>query len=108
MLNAVVSATRYSPIPPPHKQIAAIETIAAPGTYRYPWQNLLDLRVSRSFSLFREHVQFEPFADLFNVFNSSAITSQSTTINSTNSNKLTPSAIDYGMVARFGGKIMLR
>jgi hypothetical protein len=79
--------------------------VASPGTYRYPWQNLLDLRLSRSFSLFREHVQFEPVADLFNVFNTSAITSQSTTINSTNSNKLTPSAIDYGMFARFGGKI---
>jgi hypothetical protein len=79
--------------------------VASPGTYRYPWQNLMDLRISRSFSLFKERVQFEPVADLFNVLNSSAITSQSTTINATNSNKLTPSAIDNGMLARLGGKI---
>jgi hypothetical protein len=79
--------------------------VASPGTYRYPWQNLLDLRLSRSFSLFKERLRFEPVADLFNLFNSSAITSQSTTINATNSNKLVPSAIDFGFVSRFGGKI---
>jgi hypothetical protein len=79
--------------------------VASPGTYRYPWQNLVDMRLSRSFSFFKERLKFEPVADLFNIFNSSAITSQSTTINATNSNKLVPSAIDFGFVSRFGGKI---
>lgn len=78
--------------------------VAAPGAYRYPWQNLLDVRVSRSFT-YKERFHFEPLVDLFNVFNSSAITSQNTTVNSTNSSKLTPSAIDFGRLARFGGQI---
>ena len=81
--------------------------VSPPGSFRYPWQNLLDIRVSRSFSL-KDRVQFEPVVDLFNVFNSSAITSQSTTVaasNYTTPTRLVPSAIDFGRVARFGGKI---
>jgi hypothetical protein len=78
--------------------------VAAPGSFRYPWQNLLDIRVSRSFS-YKERFQFEPVVDLFNVFNSSAITAQSTTVNAANTATLKPSAIDFGRVARFGGKI---
>jgi hypothetical protein len=81
--------------------------VARPGAFRYPWQSLLDLRVSRSFSL-KDRVQFEPVADIFNTFNSSAITSQSTTVaanNYTTPTRLVPSAILFGRVVRFGGKI---
>jgi hypothetical protein len=75
--------------------------VAPPGAYRYPWQNLLDLRVSRSFSL-KEKVQFEPVADLFNTLNSSAVTAAVTTIGPS---LLKPSAIDFGRMVRFGGKV---
>jgi hypothetical protein len=78
--------------------------VAAPGTYRYQWQSLIDIRVSRSFR-YKDRISFEPVADLFNVFNSSAITSQTTTVNSTNTAVHTPSAINPGRLARFGGKI---
>ncbi|WP_162538467.1 TonB-dependent receptor [Granulicella sp. WH15] len=75
--------------------------VAAPGSYRYPFQNLVDLRVSKSWSI-RERVQFEPVADLFNVFNTSAVTAAVTTIGPS---LLKPSGIDFGRMARLGGKV---
>jgi hypothetical protein len=82
-------------------QVTQAVYVAAPGSYRYPWQNLLDLRISRSFS-YKDKVQFEPVADLFNTFNSSAVTSAVTTIGPS---LLKPSAIDFGRMVRFGGKV---
>jgi hypothetical protein len=78
--------------------------VASPGSFRYQWQSLVDLRVSRSFR-YKERIQFEPVVDLFNVFNSSAITSQNTTVNTADTALPTPSAINPGRLARFGGKI---
>jgi len=74
---------------------------AAPGTFRYPWQNLLDLRFSRVFKI-RERVGIEPMVDLFNTFNSSAITSEVTTIGPALGR---PSNIDMGRLLRLGGRI---
>jgi hypothetical protein len=76
-------------------------TVAPSGAYRYPFQNLLDLRVSKSWNI-RDRVQIEPVADLFNVLNTSAVTSAVTTIGSS---LLRPSNIDFGRMARLGGKI---
>ena len=51
------------------------------GDFRYPWQNLVDLRV-------REVVHasatpgFEPTLDLFNLFNNNAVTNAVTTVGS--------------------------
>jgi len=76
--------------------------LAAPlGAFRYPWQNLLDLRFSRVFK-FRERIGLEPIVDLFNVFNSSAVTSAVTTIGPS---LLKPSQIDMGRLLRLGGRI---
>jgi hypothetical protein len=76
--------------------------LAAPnGTYRYPWQNLLDIRVSKIFR-FGERFQVEPIADLFNVFNCSSVTSAVTTIGPS---LLRPSNIDMGRMVRLGGQI---
>ena len=82
-------------------QVTQAVLVAPPGAYRYPWQNLLDLRLSRSFS-FKERVQFEPVADLFNTFNSSAVTAAVTTIGPS---LLKPSNIDFGRMLRLGGKV---
>jgi hypothetical protein len=82
-------------------QVTQAVLVAPSGAYRYPWQNLLDLRFSRSFS-YKERFQFEPVADLFNVFNSSAVTAAVTTIGPS---LLKPSNIDFGRMARFGGKV---
>ena len=75
--------------------------VSAPGAYRYPWQNLLDLRFSRVFK-FRERIGIEPILDLFNVFNSSAVTSAVTTIGPSLNR---PSNIDMGRLLRLGGRI---
>ncbi len=82
-------------------QVTQSVLAAPPGAYRYPWQNLLDLRFSRTFH-WRERFTIEPLADLYNVFNSSAITSEVTTIGSSLGK---PSNIDMGRMLRLGGRI---
>jgi len=75
--------------------------VATPGAFRYPWQNLLDLRVTRRFT-FHERVSVEPIADLYNTFNSSAVTSAVTAIGPSLGK---PSNIDMGRLLRLGGRI---
>ena len=70
------------------------------GDVRYPWVNLLDLRVARSFKA--GGTRFEPTLDLFNVFNNNAVTSAVTTIGSSLGR---PSAIVMGRLVRVGGRI---
>ncbi len=82
-------------------QVTQAVLVAPPGAYRYPWQNLLDLRFSKIFHI-GERVQIEPIADLFNVFNCSAVTSAVTTIGPS---LLRPSGIDFGRLLRLGGQI---
>jgi hypothetical protein len=82
-------------------QVTQAVLVAPLGAFRYPWQNLLDLRFSRAFK-FRERVGVEPIVDLFNVFNSSAVTSAVTTIGPS---LLKPSQIDMGRLLRLGGRV---
>ncbi len=82
-------------------QVTQAVLAAPPGAYRYPWQNLLDLRVSKIFRI-RDRVQIEPIADIFNVFNCSAVTSAVTTVGPS---LLRPSNIDFGRMLRLGGQI---
>jgi hypothetical protein len=82
-------------------QVTQSVTVVPPGTYRYPWQNLLDLRFSKIIRI-GERVQLEPTADLFNVFNCSAVTSAVTTVGPS---LLRPSNIDFGRMVRLGGQI---
>jgi hypothetical protein len=81
-------------------QVTQNVLVAALGDYRYPWQNLLDLRFSRRFR-FKERFTVEPMADLYNVFNSNAVTSAVTTIGPS---LLKPSNIDMGRLLRLGGR----
>ena len=48
-------------------QVTQNVQVAERGEFRYPWVNLLDLRVARVFHL--GGARFEPTADLFNMFN---------------------------------------
>jgi len=81
-------------------QVTQNVLVAALGDYRYPWQNLLDLRFSRRFR-FKERFTVEPMVDLYNVFNSNAVTSAVTTIGPS---LLKPSNIDMGRLLRLGGR----
>lgn len=82
-------------------QVTQSVLVAAPGAYRYPWQNLLDVRVAKTFHL-GERLQMQPLLDTFNVFNSSAITSAVTTVGPS---LLKPSNIVDGRVFRLGGQV---
>ncbi len=74
---------------------------AAPrGEFRYPWQNLVDLRLTKSFKA--GSTRFEPTVDLFNIFNNNAVTSGNTTIGTSLGR---PSAIVMGRLLRLGGRI---
>jgi len=74
--------------------------VAQRGDFRYPWVNLVDLRVARSFRA--GSTRFEPTLDLFNVFNNNAVTSAVTTIGSSLGR---PSAIVMGRLVRVGGRV---
>ena len=82
-------------------QVTQSVLVAPSGAFRYPWQNLLDLRFSKIIHI-GERVTLEPTADLFNVFNCSAITSQ---VNTVGPALGTPSGIDFGRMLRLGGQI---
>ena len=74
---------------------------AAPrGDYRYPWVNLVDIRLMKVIRMGSK--KFEPTLDLFNLFNNDAITSAVTTIGSSLGR---PSAIVMGRLVRIGGRI---
>jgi Carboxypeptidase regulatory-like domain len=70
------------------------------GEFRYPWQNLLDLRLSKNLQAGR--LRLEPIVDLFNLFNNNAVTNANTTIGSSLGR---PSAIIMGRLLRVGGRI---
>jgi hypothetical protein len=71
---------------------------AAPrGEFRYPWQNLVDIRFSKTFRAGTARI--EPTLDLFNVFNNNATTNVVTTIGSSLGR---PSAIVMGRLVRIG------
>jgi hypothetical protein len=74
---------------------------AAPaGDFRYPWVNLVDIRLMKAFKFGSK--KFEPTVDLYNLFNNNAITSANTTIGSSLG---LPSAIVMGRLVRIGGRI---
>ena len=74
---------------------------AAPrGDFRYPWQNLVDLRLTKAFRI--NTVRIEPTVDLFNVFNDNAVTSAVTTIGGSLGR---PSAIAMGRLLRLGAHL---
>jgi hypothetical protein len=70
------------------------------GEFRYPWQNLVDLRLTKIFRI--NNVRLEPTVDLFNLFNDNAVTSANTTIGSSLGR---PSSIVMGRLVRVGGHL---
>jgi hypothetical protein len=81
-------------------QVTQNVQVAQRGDFRYPWVNLVDLRLARSFPL--RSMRFEPTIDLYNVFNNNAVTSAVTTIGSSLGR---PSSIVMGRLLRLGGRI---
>lgn len=81
-------------------QVTQNVQVAERGDYRYPWINLLDLRVAKTFRV--GAVRVEPMADLFNVFNNNAITNAVQTVGVSLGR---PSAIVMGRLLRLGGRI---
>jgi hypothetical protein len=59
-------------------QVTQNVQVAERGEFRYPWQNLVDLRLTK---IFRSNgLRFEPTVDLYNIFNNNAVTNAVTTI----------------------------
>ena len=81
-------------------QVTQNVQVAERGEYRYPWVNLLDLRVTRTFQL--GATTLEPTVDLYNVFNNNAVTNAVQTIGSSLGR---PSAIVMGRLLRLGGRV---
>ncbi|MEO8682751.1 MAG: hypothetical protein ABI665_27125, partial [Vicinamibacterales bacterium] len=81
-------------------QVTQSVQVAERGDYRYPWVNLLDLRLTKSFKMGK--TRFEPTLDLYNVFNNNAPTNVNQTIGSSLGR---PSAIVMARLLRVGGRI---
>ena len=90
--------TLTTTIVPGLTQVTQNVLVAANGEFRYPWVNLVDLRVTKAFRIGKTKI--EPTVDLFNVFNNSAVTSAVTTIGTSIGR---PSAIVMGRLLRVGG-----
>jgi hypothetical protein len=81
-------------------QVTQNVQVAERGEYRFPWVNLIDLRVAKVFR-FGDR-RFEPTIDVFNVFNNNAVTAAVQTVGSSLGR---PSAIVMGRLVRIGGRV---
>jgi hypothetical protein len=81
-------------------QVTQNVQVAERGEFRYPWVNLLDLRVAKVFRV--GNARLEPTADLFNVFNNNAVTNAVQTVGTSLGR---PSAIVMGRLLRLGGRV---
>jgi hypothetical protein len=82
-------------------QVTQTVKVAPTGEFRYPWVNLVDLRVTKAFRV-AGGVKIEPTVDLYNVFNNNAVTSAVTTVGPSLGR---PSAIVMGRLLRIGGHL---
>jgi len=92
----VVTTTTVPGLTQVTQNVQAVER----GVYRYPWQNLVDLRIMKAFTY--GSTRFEPSVDIFNVFNNNAVTSAVMTVGSSLGR---PSSIVMGRLFRIGGRI---
>jgi hypothetical protein len=81
-------------------QVTQNVQVAERGEYRFPWVNIVDLRVTRRFS--SGNVRVEPIVDLFNIFNNNAVTNAVQTVGSALGR---PSAIVMGRLLRLGARM---
>jgi carboxypeptidase family protein len=81
-------------------QVTQNVQVAERGEFRFPWVNLVDLRVAKVFRFGAR--RFEPTIDVFNVFNNNAVTAAVQTVGSSLGR---PSAIVMGRLVRIGGRM---
>jgi len=81
-------------------QVTQNVQVAERGEFRFPWVNLIDLRLAKVFR-FGDR-RFEPTVDVFNVCNNNAVTSAVQTVGSSLGR---PSAIVMGRLVRIGGRV---
>ena len=82
-------------------QVTQSVQVAPRGDFRYPWQNLVDIRFTKAWRA--NGVRIEPTLDVFNLFNDNAVTSAVTTVGYV---ARAPSAIVMGRLVRVGGRIV--
>jgi hypothetical protein len=80
-------------------QVTQNVQVAPRGEYRFPWVNIVDLRVTRTFR--SGNLRFEPIVDLYNVFNNNAVTNAVQTVGNSLGR---PSAIVMGRLVRLGAR----
>jgi carboxypeptidase family protein len=81
-------------------QVTQSVQVAPRGDFRYPWQNLVDIRFVKVFRT--GNIRIEPTVDVFNLFNNNAVTSAVTVVGSSLGR---PSSIVMGRLVRIGGRI---
>jgi hypothetical protein len=81
-------------------QVTQNVQVAARGDYRFPWVNIVDLRVTRAFH--SGGTRFEPILDLYNIFNNNAVTNAVQTVGTSLGR---PSAVVMGRLVRLGGRV---
>jgi hypothetical protein len=81
-------------------QVTQNVQVAPRGEYRFPWVNIVDLRVSKSFR--SGNVSVDPILDLFNIFNNNAVTNAVQTVGTSLGR---PSAIVMGRLVRIGARV---
>ena len=81
-------------------QVTQNVQVAERGEFRYPWVNLVDLRVTKTFR--SGSMRFEPTLDVFNIFNNNAVTNAVQTVGMSLGR---PSAIVMGRLFRLGGRV---
>jgi hypothetical protein len=82
-------------------QVTQNVQVAPRGEFRYPWQNLVDIRFTKAWK--SNGVRVEPTLDIFNLFNDNAVTSAVTTVGPSLGR---PSAIVMGRLFRVGGRVV--
>jgi hypothetical protein len=81
-------------------QVTQTVQVAPRGDFRYPWQNLVDIRFVKVVKA--GNLRIEPTLDVFNLFNDDAITNAVTIVGGSLGR---PSAIVMGRLVRIGGRI---
>jgi outer membrane receptor for Fe3+-dicitrate len=81
-------------------QVTQNVQVAERGEYRFPWVNIVDLRVTRTFT--SGPLRVEPIVDVFNLFNNNAVTNAVQTVGSSLGR---PSAIVMGRLLRLGARV---
>ena len=81
-------------------QVTQNVQVAPRGEYRFPWVNIVDLRVTKTFTA--GTLRFEPILDLYNIFNDNAVTNAVQTVGPALGR---PSAIVMGRLLRLGARV---